>query len=124
MLMNLKIDSKYSGFKTSKGIVYVLVIELEDCVLVKVGVTLRSKIEDRVSEILVSIWKKYRVFPRLVVKRFSSVVDPYDKEKMLHTRLKEFRYITKHKFSGSTEVFKVDTDTVVHMYDNLVKEAL
>ncbi len=46
------------------GILYVLVIELEDKELVKVGVTCRDKVEDRVAEILVSIWKRYRIFPR------------------------------------------------------------
>ena len=42
----------------TKGIVYVLLFELEGKTLIKIGVTTRS-IEERVAEILVSIFQRY-----------------------------------------------------------------
>ena len=113
------ISTKNIDNNTSRGIVYILLIELEDKELVKVGVTCDSKIENRVSDILVSIWKRYRVFPKLYTKRFKTFDDPYIVEKELHKLLEEYRYSTKHRFSGSTEVFFVDLDYVVGLYDDL-----
>jgi hypothetical protein len=104
------------------GILYVLLVQLEDKALVKVGVTCRAKVEDRITEILVSIWKRYRVFPELYPKRYKSTLDVYGKEARLHKLLEDYRYKTKHKFSGSTEMFDVDLDVVVSMYEEMLNE--
>ena len=103
----------------SKGIVYVLEITLEDKKLVKVGYTARPKVEDRVCEILVSIWKRYRVFPQCHVKKYKSFHDPAAKEKSLHRLLAEHGYTTKYVFSGSTEFFDVPLERVIELYDQL-----
>lgn len=102
------------------GILYILYIDLEDKELVKVGVTTRDKVEDRVCEILTSIWKRYRIFPKCYVKRFSKVEDVFGKEADMHKKLDEFRYECKHKFSGSTEMFLVDKDLVIEVYNEVV----
>jgi hypothetical protein len=57
----------------TSGILYVLIIRLEDKELIKIGVTQRDKVEDRVAEILISIWKRYRIFPECYPKRFRKV---------------------------------------------------
>lgn len=103
----------------SKGILYVLEIELEDKLLVKIGFTQRTKVEDRVVEILTSIWKKYRIFPKTYVKRFSTFEDVVSKEQELLKKFEEYRYSTKYKFSGSTEIFDLELDKVVEAYDAL-----
>lgn len=103
----------------TKGIVYVLELQLEEHALVKIGVTNRPKVEDRVCEILTSIWKKYRIFPQCYVKRFSLFPDPFEIEAKLHEEFEEQRYATLHKFSGSTEVFLTDLHTVTALYDSL-----
>lgn len=99
-----------------KGIVYVLEIELEGKKLIKVGITSR-RVEERVCEILTSIWKRYRVFPSCYVKRYKTFVSPADKEVRLHKQLQGYRYTTKFAFTGNTEIFDVSLDTVVEMYD-------
>jgi len=119
--MNLAVDKEAI---TKKGILYVLRISIEGKELVKVGVTCRDKIEDRVCEILVSIWKKYRIFPELYVKRYRTVDNVYGNETKLHKELEEYRYKTLHRFSGSTEVFDVSLDLVVEAYERLLDEAV
>ena len=105
--------------KVDKGIVYVLEIELEEKTLVKIGVTSRSKVEDRVVEILTEIWKRYRYFPRTYVARYKTISDPYGFEKLLHGCFAEQRYTTEHRFSGNTEIFNVSVEDVKAMYDTV-----
>lgn len=118
--MNLKISK---DVVRQDGILYILRIRLEDKDLVKVGVTCRDKVEERVCEILTSIWKKYRIFPETYVKRFKVVEDVYTKETRMHKLLEEYSYCTEHKFSGSTEFFDVHLDVVVGCYDEVIREA-
>ena len=108
--------------KTEKGIVYILLIELEGKPLVKIGVT-RRKIEDRVSEILVSIFKKYREFPYCRPKRFKTAEDIFGKEKILHNMFKDRRHVTTKKFSGSTEFFDIPLDEAVDAYEELLRKS-
>ena len=103
------------------GILYVLEIELEGKKLIKVGITHR-KIQDRVVEILASIWVKYRIFPYCYPKRFREVANVMAKEAKMHELLKEFRYETEHKFTGHTEMFDVDMETVLLRYEEVVNE--
>ena len=119
--MNLVVDKEAI---TKKGMLYVLRISMEGKELVKVGVTCRDKVEDRICEILVSVWKRYRVFPELYVKRYRVVDNVYGKEARLHKELDEYRYKTLHKFSGSTEMFDVSMDVVVEAYERLLDEAI
>lgn len=102
------------------GLLYLLELELEDKVLVKIGVTQRIRIEDRVCEILVSIWKRYRVFPKCVTKRYRSVKDVYAKEKFLHKTFSSDRYATKFVFSGSTELFTTPVEEVIKTYEAII----
>lgn len=117
--MRLRISTK--DFKEeSEGIVYILQIRLEERELVKIGVTTRDRVEDRVCEVLTAIWKRYRVFPECTVKRYRRTVDIYGKESYLHRAFKEFKYSTLHKFGGSTEMFLLDIEDVVSVYDELI----
>tara|TARA_B110000908_G_scaffold166475_1_gene217679 strand:- start:247 stop:621 length:375 start_codon:yes stop_codon:yes gene_type:complete len=114
------VSSKDSLIQSEVGILYLVCFNLEGKDLVKIGVTTR-KIEDRVSEILVSIFKKYREFPYCRPKRFKKTCDIFEKESVLHEHFKEYRYITKNKFSGSTEFFDVPLHEVIEAYENLLE---
>ena len=116
--MNLSVSTK--DLKQDEGIVYVLQIDLEEKQLVKIGITSRVKVEERVCEILTSIWKKYRIFPRCYVKRFKKTDEIAKKEATLHDYFDECSYETEHKFSGCTEFFDVTLDAVVDVYDRLL----
>lgn len=107
--------------RTKPGILYVLAFEMEGKTLVKIGVTHR-RIEDRVSEILVSVFKKYREFPYCRPKRFKTTRDAYKKEKALHKIFSSYAYQTAKKFDGSTEFFTADLDAVVEEYDKMVEK--
>jgi hypothetical protein len=105
--------------KSKPGILYVILLELEGKQLVKIGVTHR-KIEDRVVEILVSIFKKYREFPYCRPKRFRTTTDIYGKEKILHKMFESSRYTPSKKFSGHTEFFNIPIEDVVTAYEKLL----
>ena len=102
------------------GILYVVYFELEGKPLVKIGVTTRP-IEERVAEILMSIFRKYREFPYCRPKRFRKTGNVYEKEAMLHEYFKENSYSPNKKFSGSTEFFDIPLEEVVSVYENLLK---
>ena len=106
--------------KGDKGILYLLELHLEDKVLVKIGITLRSKVEDRVLEILLAIHKKYRYYPHCKQLRFRTVDDPLGKESRLHEYFRSCNYTTEHSFGGSTELFEVDSSVVKDAYDKLL----
>jgi len=110
----------YYSMTTKSGILYVLHIELEGKSLVKIGMTTRN-IEDRVSEILISIFKKYREFPYCRPHRFTKVTDVMSKEKEMHKKFSSHKFKTSKRFSGSTEFFEVPVDSVVKVYDKLYK---
>jgi hypothetical protein len=116
--MKLTVSTK--NVKDHVGIVYLLQIRLEEKELVKIGVTSRDKIEDRVCEILTGIWKKYRIFPECYVKRYRKTDRIFEKESYLHRQFREHRYIPEHVFSGSTELFLVPIEDVVVAYDELL----
>jgi len=107
------------GNRSGPGIVYAILVELEDKQLVKIGVTHR-RIQDRVAEILTSIFMKYRVFPRCKPLRFKTTEDPYQVEKDFHEYYSEFNYTPEKSFSGSTEFFDVPFEDVVKVYDENV----
>jgi len=110
---------KVKPAKTDPGILYVILVELEGKQLVKIGVTHR-RIEDRVPEILVAVFKKYRYFPYCNPRRFTKTASPYKKEKILHKQFAEHSYTTSKKFGGSTEFFDINLDDVTAAYDSLV----
>lgn len=101
------------------NILYVVVFELEGKSLVKIGVTSRN-IEDRVTEILTGIFKKYREFPYCRPKRFRKTDKAYEKEAILHKQFAEYSYTPEHKFGGSTEFFDVSLELVVSAYEELL----
>ncbi len=107
------------------GIVYILYLDIEYEGVVykvtKIGVTTRA-IEARVTEILTSIWKKTRVFPRCYVKRFTTVKTPYKMESHLLSLCLEPLDIGI-KFSGSTECFILDDEyreSILTSYEVLI----
>lgn len=104
-----------------RGIVYVLEIELDTGTVVKIGMTNRSKVEDRVVEILTEMYKRYRYFPRCYVARFTTVDNPLDMEQKLHEYFKEYSIELEHSFGGSTEFFQVDVELVKEKYDEMAK---
>lgn len=107
--------------ETGKGIVYLLVVRLEDGTeAYKIGITTRD-ISDRVEEILTSIWKKLRYYPYCKPKRYRSTENYFEKEQAIHKELEEFRWDGLAKTSGGNEWFSgVSLEHVVEVYERVV----
>ena len=101
------------------GILYLVHFKIEDLDLVKIGVTTRT-IEERVAEILVSIFKRYREFPYCRPKRFRTTENVYEKEATLHQYFEPHKHTFTKKFSGSTEFFNIPLDNAVVVYEDLL----
>ncbi len=106
--------------KDASGLLYVLCFELEGKELIKIGVTTRP-IQDRVSEILTSIFKKHRVFPYCKPKKYSKFSDVYKEEAAMHKVFASFSYVPEKRFSGSTEFFEAPLDAVITEYEKRLK---
>ena len=117
--MKIKVNKEKPATEEDPGILYIVHFRLDEKDLVKIGVTSRA-IEDRVSEILISIFKKYREFPYCRPKRFRKTGNVYEKEAVLHKYFAEFNYKPEKVFSGSTEFFDIPLDEAVRAYENLL----
>lgn len=117
--MMMKVSKSEKHIEEDPGILYLVHFKLDEKDLVKIGVTSRT-IEERVSEILISIFKKYREFPYCRPKRFRKTGNVYEKEAILHDYFKEYSYTPEKKFSGSTEFFDIPLDDVVKVYEDLL----
>lgn len=109
-----------SNVSEDKMILYLLELDIEGDVVCKFGVTSR-KIEDRVVEILTSLFYCTRRFHYCYPKRFKTVDNALSKEAMLLDYFKDYKY-EKHKFSGYTELRDVSLEEAVRVYDYLLKE--
>lgn len=112
------------GENSTAGTLYILILDIDGTTVYKVGVTKRA-VEDRVQEITLSYFYKYRYFCYCKPKRFRLVEDVYKKETEMHRALKEFKYEAQHKFSGSTELFVgIELDTLLEVYDRCLNGEL
>lgn len=119
MKLNFKLTGNIED--QTKGILYILIIRLEDNTeVVKIGVTKR-KIEDRIQEILLSFYTAYRYFPYCYPKRFKTTTDVFGKESILHKEFALSSYTFDKKFGGYTEFFKdLDMDLVLKRYEEII----
>ena len=104
------------------GITYIIKMVLDDgTVIYKVGVTARDTIYDRLSEILISMFKQLRYVPRTTVKRCGKSNRYEHIERSLLKSYESSRYIFDKKFSGSTEFIRcADECELLGRYDNLI----
>ena len=103
-----------------RGIVYLLVMELDERQVIKIGMTKRKRVDDRLSEILLAMWHKYRYIPRTIVARYSTVDRPLDMEQELLLHFSEYSVDMEHSFGGSKEFIQHDISLVKEKYDELL----
>lgn len=111
-----------SNGKNEYGILYLLEFVINGRVVVKVGVTQRSSIEERTAQILVSFFKVYRFFPYVRPKRYKRCEDPYGLEAKIKSHFKDHKTKFKKSFNGSSECFDISLDDAVSLYDSLIEE--
>ena len=120
--MNFKVSHDLENVTKADGILYVLEVEVDGKLVVKVGLTRRSDICDRVCEITTSYFQSYRYFPYVRPKKFSKVMNVYAKEQFILKYFKDCKYESAKKFSGCEELLDVDVGVVVELYEQLVEE--
>ena len=111
----------------TRGKLYILYMWVGegDEMVVKIGVTTKPEVVDRVLEIIRSYYFAYRVCPKIYAKRFKTVGNVFAKEKQLHKYFEEYKYEFDKPFSGKTEFFKgIDEEELLDAYDRCVKGTL
>ena len=111
----------------TRGKLYILYMWVsdEDEMVVKIGVTTKPEVVDRVLEIIRSYYFAYRICPKVYPKRFKTVDSVYAKEKQLHKYFEEYNYKFDKPFSGCTEIFKgIDEEELLDAYDRCVEGTL
>jgi len=119
--MKFVVNSKSEKLDEDWGILYLVLFELDGKQLIKIGITTRT-IEDRIAEILVSIFKVYREFPYCRPKRFRKTPNVFEKEALLHSYFEEYNYKPEKIFSGSSEFFDIPLEDAVSAYEQLLAE--
>lgn len=101
---------------------YILEIQIGETVVYKVGKASGHSCKQRMLQIIGSYFDVYRVTPIIKVVKDKEVSNVFDKETKCHHALAEWQYTTDKVFSGSTEVFKVDKEKVLEVYNEIVKD--
>ena len=104
------------------GILYILELDVDGKRVVKVGLTRRDNICERVCEITTSYFQQYRYFPYVRPKRFRHVANVYAKEQYILKYFRDKKYKSEKKFSGCEELLDVDVEQVVQVYEQLIEE--
>lgn len=107
------------------GIVYIINMVLDDGTKIcKIGITARP-IKERLAEIMLAHFDKYRYIPRTSVKRFTRSFKYKSIERELHKEFEAWRHSFELPFTGSTEFFQLDEknyELLLYKYKLLMDE--
>lgn len=103
-----------------EGILYLIEMDVDGKRVVKIGMTRRPTIDDRLAEIALSHFKAYRQINYMRPKRFRKTCDVYKKEQLLLGYFAARRFISEKQFSGSSEIVDVDIMEVVQKYEEII----
>lgn len=108
------------------GMVYLIKMVLdEDTTVVKIGITTRRSIVERLAENVIGFFNTYRYIPRTTVKKYSRTPYYREIESHLHKVYKEDNYKFDKKFDGSTEYFYLrDEKALIEYYTKVMKDPL
>lgn len=101
---------------------YILEIQIGETVVYKVGKASGHSCKQRMLQIIGSYFDVYRVTPIIKVVKDKEVSNVFDKETKCHHALAEWKYESEKKFSGCQELFKVDKEKVLEVYNEIVKD--
>lgn len=112
--------------RKATGMVYLIKMVL-DCgtMVVKIGITTRRSVTERLAENVIGFFNNYRYIPRTTVKRHSRTPYYTEVEAHLHKVYKEDNYVFLKKFGGSTEYFVLrDEEALLKYYDEVMKDPI
>lgn len=113
-------------FKVNKNLdnvdrLYVLEILVGETLVYKVGKASGHSSKQRMLQIIGSYFDVYRVTPVIKIVKDKEVKNVFEKETKCHHALAEWQFVPEKSFSGSTELFKIDKETVLEVYNEIVK---
>lgn len=116
---------KMSWFKVNKTNtdierLYILEINIEGTIVYKVGKASGHSCKQRMLQIVGSYFDVYRCTPVVSVVRDRECIDVFKKETKCHHELKEYQHVPPKTFTGSTELFEVDKEKVIEVYERVL----
>ena len=115
--MKFKVSRKK---EESTSRLYILEIVVDGYTVYKIGKASGANCKQRMLQIVGSYFDVYRVTPVIKVVRDRPCDDVFAKETKCHNALALFRYISEEIFSGHTELFKVDKEKVIEVYERIL----
>ena len=103
-----------------EGILYLIEMDVDGKRVVKIGLTRRPTIDDRLAEIALAHFKAYRQINYMRPKRFRKTCNVLHKEQLLLAYFADRKYISEKPFGGSTELVDVDIMEVVKKYEEII----
>lgn len=118
-LRDRKVD-KPVDIVEDEGILYLIEMDVDGKRVVKIGLTRRPTIDDRLAEIALAHFKAYRQINYMRPKRFRKTSNVLKKEQLLLGYFASRRYTSEKPFGGCTELVDVDIMEVVQKYEEII----
>ena len=103
-----------------EGILYLIEMDVDGKRVVKIGLTRRATIDERLVEIALAHFKAYRQINYMRPKRFRKTSNVSQKEQLLLGYFSSRRYVSEKPFTGHTELVDVDIMEVVTKYEEII----
>ena len=103
-----------------EGILYLIEMDVDGKRVVKIGLTRRATIDERLVEIALAHFKAYRQINYMRPKRFRTTSNVSQKEQLLLGYFSSRRYVSEKPFTGHTELVDVDIMEVVTKYEEII----
>ena len=103
-----------------EGILYLIEMDVDGKRVVKIGLTRRPTIDERLAEIALAHFKAYRQINYMRPKRFRKTSNVLQKEQLLLAYFANRRYESALPFTGHTELVDVDIMEVVKKYEEII----
>lgn len=100
---------------------YILEMIVDEVTVYKVGKASGHSSKKRMLQIVESYFDVYRVTPLVKIVKDREVKDVFSKETKCHHELKEWQFTPAKKFSGATELFNIDKEKVLEVYENVLQ---
>ena len=112
--------AKPADMVEDEGILYLIEMDVDGKRVVKIGLTRRSTIDERLAEIALAHFKAYRQINYMRPKRFRKTSSVLQKEQLLLGYFSSRRYVSEKPFTGHTELVAVDIMEVVQKYEEII----
>ena len=114
--------AKPTEMAEDEGILYLIEMDVDGKRVVKIGLTRRATIDERLAEIALAHFKAYRQINYMRPKRFRKTSNVLQKEQLLLGYFASRRFVSKKTFGGCTELIDADIMEVVEKYEEMIND--